>query len=420
MTSAPLVRPDELPVRRAPGRVPKHRGGRRHLGRRASFGTAVTVAGVCLWGSAAPSTSYPLYAAHWHLSPLATTSLFAVYPLALVPVLLVFGQVSDHVGRRATMLAGGALLLVGALAFAVAPLVGWVFAGRALMGAGVGLALTPATAAAVEFSTAGRTEHASSMTTASTAVGLALATVVGGGLIQYAPFPLHLDYWVLVAVTVVVLGFVWRLPRHTRDEARGPWRPRPVTVPRETRPAYLLATAAVTTAFAYGAVFLALGADIAEQLIGTSNLLVIGLLLAVTSLMIGVSAIGARRYAPRALIAAGGVLTLVDLALLELSAHTHSLGLFVLTTVLSGTAYGLLFSGGLALISRRAPEHHRGGTISAVYLVAYILQGAIAVGLGVVTTGHGLGTGLLLGTLVIGALAVLVAGLAITYAAERK
>ncbi|WP_328518709.1 MFS transporter [Kribbella sp. NBC_00359] len=381
---------------------------RRTLSRRASFWTAAAVAGISLWTSAAPTTAYPLYASTWHLTPTATTAIFAVYPVVLVVFLLLFGQLSDYIGRRATMLYGVGALFAGVLLFAIAPSVGWVYAGRALMGAGVGLALTPATAAVVEFSALGKAARASSITTASTAAGLSLATIVGGGLIEYAPAPLHLDFWVLLAVIAVVFGFVWRMPRHTKDESQGQWRPRPITVAKGIRVVYVASAVAVTAAYAFGSVFLALGAQVARQLIGTENIFVIGLILAIMSATIGITAIVGRRFPAGRLVAVGAVATLVDLALLEASATAHSLPLFMITTVLGGISYGLLFSGGLGLITTHAPAHHRGGTVAAVYLVAYVLQGAIALTLGLVATASGLGTALLLGVIVIGSLAVLV------------
>ncbi|WP_329480872.1 MFS transporter [Kribbella sp. NBC_01484] len=380
----------------------------RTLSRRASFWTAAAVAGISLWTSAAPTTAYPLYASTWHLTPTATTAIFAVYPVVLVVFLLIFGQLSDYIGRRATMLYGVGALLAGVLLFAIAPSVGWVYAGRALMGAGVGLALTAATAAVVEYSAPGKASRASSITTAATAAGLALATIVGGGLIEYAPAPLHLDFWVLLAVIAIVFGFVWQMPRHTKDESQGAWRPRPITVAKGIRVLYVASAVAVTAAYAFGSVFLALGAQVARQLIGTENIFVIGLILAIMSVTIGVTAMAGRRFPAGRLVAAGAVATLVDLALLETSAQTHSLPLFMAATVLGGISYGLLFSGGLGLITAHAPAHHRGGTVAAVYLVAYVLQGSIALTLGLVATASGLGTALLLGVIVIGSLAVLV------------
>jgi predicted MFS family arabinose efflux permease len=391
---------------------------RRVLGRRGSFWTAAAVAGISLWTSAAPTTSYPLYAKTWHLTPTATTAIFAVYPVVLVAFLLLFGQLSDYIGRRATMLYGVGAMLVGVLLFALAPSVGWVYAGRAFMGAGVGLALTPATAAAVEFSARGRADRAASVTTAATAAGLALATIVGGGLIEYAPAPLHLDFWVLLAVIAGVFATVWGMPRHTKDEAQGRWRPRRVTVAKGIRLLYLAAALAVTAAYAFGSVFLALGAQIVRDLVGTSNIFVIGLLLAIFSVATGTTAIVGRRFPARRLVPLGAVLTIVDLALLELAATAHSLPFFVATTVVGGTAYALLFAGGLGLIAAHAPAHHRGATVSAVYLVAYVLQGATALTLGVVATAAGLSTALVLGVTVIGTLALLV--LAATLLLTRK
>jgi MFS family permease len=318
------------------------------------------------------------------------------------------------------MLYGVGGLLAGVLLFAIAPSVGWVYAGRALMGAGVGLALTPATAAVVEFSALGKAARASSITTAATAAGLALATVVGGGLIEYAPAPLHLDFWVLLAVVAVVFGFVRRMPRHTKDESQGRWRPRPITVAKGIRLLYVASAVAVTAAYAFGSVFLALGAQVARQLIGTENIFVIGLILAIMSVTIGLTAIAGRRFAAGRLVAVGAVATLADVALLETSAQTHSLPLFMVTTVLGGVSYGLLFSGGLGLITTHAPAHHRGGTVAAVYLVAYVLQGAIAVTLGLIATAAGLGTALLVGVIVIGSLALLVIAASTALAAQNR
>jgi MFS family permease len=113
--------------------------------------TSVEPAGHTLWTSAAPAMTYGLYAREWHLTNTVTAGTFAIDPLAVVVMLVGFGGISDQIGHRATMLAGLFASLVGALLFAVAPNVCWVFAGRALMGIGVGLAASPSTAAILEF-----------------------------------------------------------------------------------------------------------------------------------------------------------------------------------------------------------------------------------------------------------------------------
>src|SRR5712664_1337043 len=108
------------------------------LGRRASFWVSAGVVTHIFWTSAAPAMTYRLYAEQWHLTATVTTGIFAVYPIVVVAVLVGFGDLSDHIGRRLVMLLGLAASLIGTLLFAVAPDVLWLFAGRALAGVGVG------------------------------------------------------------------------------------------------------------------------------------------------------------------------------------------------------------------------------------------------------------------------------------------
>jgi MFS family permease len=118
-------------------------GGPFVLGRRASLLVSAGVVSHTLWTSAAPALTHGLYAQEWHLTHTVTAGIFAIYPIGVVVTLVDFGGISDQIGRRATMLAGLFASLAGALLFAVAPDMWWVFAGRALMGIGVGLAASP-------------------------------------------------------------------------------------------------------------------------------------------------------------------------------------------------------------------------------------------------------------------------------------
>ena len=52
---------------------------------------------------------------------------------------------------------------------------------------------------------------------------------------------------------------------------------------------------------------------------------------------------------------------------------------FVAMAVIFGVAYSFAFTGGLGLVNRAAPAHHRGATLSLLYLFAYLLQALTAV-----------------------------------------
>ncbi|MEM5296799.1 MFS transporter [Burkholderia sp. JPY481] len=105
-----------------------------------------------------------------------------VYPIAVVSVLILFGGLSDQIGRRATMLLGLNASFLGALILALAHDISWLFLARAFMGVGVGLTAGPSTAAMVEFNEGGAPRRASVVATAAQAAGFAAALIVGGAL----------------------------------------------------------------------------------------------------------------------------------------------------------------------------------------------------------------------------------------------
>ena len=384
------------------------------LGRRASFQVAAAAVAHTLWTSAAPALTYPLYAARWHLTPTVTTGMFAVYPVAVVLTLLLFGNLSDRIGRRAAMLAGVASSLLGVGLFAVAPGVAWLYAGRAFMGIGVGLSASPATAALVEFGTPGQQARANVVATAATAFGLGMATLLGGALIQYAPWPLRLNFVVLFVVLAGVLAFAWFLPRPTAlERATAPrWRPGSLSVPRSIARVFATAATAVTAGYVLGALMLSLGSQIARDLIGSGNVLVNGAVLALFALVTGATALVAKRLPGRLAIALGGVTSAAALALLLLAASERALAPFLAASALAGAGYSLLFLGGLTLANAHAPAHHRAGTLSAIYLIGYLLMGALALSLGVIATHWGLRSATEIGAFGIALLALAAAALA--------
>ncbi len=359
------------------------------LSRRAGFWTAALVVCAALWASAAPTVAYPLYAKEWGLAPTVTTAIFAAYPVALIPVLILFGGLSDVIGRRAAILAGLAVLGGGAVAFALAPDLGWVFAGRFLMGIGVGLALGPATASMAELAGDGGTGRASSMTTAASAVGLALSTLVGGALIQYAPDPMHLSFWVLVALVVVAIVLIFFLPASAREPGQR-WRPQVPRVPRGGAGAFIGGALSLSGAYALGALWLSLGAQVARDLVHSTDAFVDGAILSLSAVAIGIVAVLTRRVPPQVASFIGPFAGAAGLGSLALAGTTQSVAFFLVSAVLGGFGYALMFSGGLGQVIGSAPAHHRAATLSAAYVVGYVVQAGTALGLGALATAAGL------------------------------
>jgi MFS family permease len=384
-----------------PGRCARRNCAPYELGRRASFWVAAAVVAHTLWTSAAPAMIYPLFAEEWHLTHTVTTGVFAIYPIVVAAVLVGFGDVSDYIGRRTAILWGVGASLAGTLLFALAPDVLWLFAGRAFMGVGVGLTAGTSTAAMVEFSGQGAAKRAATITTAAQAVGFAVALLLSGALVQYAPLPTRLSFWVLSAVLAALFAAAWFLPRHTGSKIHGRWRPKTLFIPNHLRMAFAVAAAAVTSAYTHGVLILSLGGQIARDLVGSPNTLVNGAALSLFAIASGVVGIGARTLRPRIAMTAGAAASAAGMALLAAAVAHHHLAVFLAATAISGVGYSLLFFGGLETINSAAPAEHRGGVLSAIYLLAYVSLGAVSLLLGAVATAHGLGFAVDLGAGVI-------------------
>ena len=379
---------------------------RKVFGRQASFLTAAAVVAHTIWTSAAPALTYPLYAREWHLTTFTTTAIFAVYPVFVVLMLVVFGNVSDYIGRREAMLFGLAASLVGSVIFALAPDVDWIFIGRAFMGVGVGLSAGPSAAAVVEFSASGRTSQAGSATAAAQAFGMIGAALVGGALIEYAPLPTRLNFVVLAVVLAVLMVATWRLPNRTASRPAGRWRPRIPAIPNGLFATFVTATAAVTASYVLGAMTLSLGAQVARDVIASQNALVNGGTIALFAISSAIATIPARGVKPSRVMLVGSAIAIVSSGLLAIAAVLHSLVFYTVAQIGSGMAYSLLLLGGLSLINAAAPVTHRGATLSALFLVAYLAQAVVALLLGKIATWAGLSSAVDLGVATVATLAL--------------
>jgi MFS family permease len=391
-------------------RLPKRAGF--VLGRRASLAVSVGVAGHTLWASAAPALAYRLYAQEWHLSHTATTGIFAVFPIAVVAMLVGFGGISDQIGRRAAMLLGLGASLGGTVLFAIAPNVWWVLAGRAFMGVGVGLSAGPSTAAILEFGSHQDARRTASLTMTAQAGGFAAALLVGGALTEYAPWPTHLCFWVFAVLLAALLIATWFLPRHTFGGETGTWRSRMPFVPKDIRRAFATASGAMMVAYTFGVLLLSLGGQVEHDLIGSSNALLNGTVLALFPIILAPVGLVAKRLSPRIALGIGSAVSVAGMGLVALAVDRHDLLIFLAGTAFAGAAYSLLFVGGFGLITSAGSSHHRGAVFSALYLVGYLSMAALALALGVVATAWGLRFAVDLGAAAIATVSVTTLGLA--------
>lgn len=364
---------------------------RPRIGDRTAFWTLAVVLGTLLFASSVPSPLYVVYQHEWGFSAITLTSVFAVYALALLGALLVVGSISDHIGRRPTLVAALVVEIAAMLAFADARGVAWLFAARTLQGLATGTAMGALSAALLDLQPRSKPWLGALMGVVAPMTGLALGALSAGLLIDYGPDPTRLVFWLLLGAFALAALAVLVMPETvSRDGAwRGALRPR-VAVPRRMRSAFAAAIPCLTATWALGGLILSLGASLTSGVLGQSSHLAAGLPI---FLMAGISAVASIRVrdAPPRETTRRGLAALISGVALALAAlMLGSSVLFLTGGAIAGLGFGPAFAGVFRMLSGLAPAEHRAGLLSSVFIVSYVAFSLPAVAAGAAVTAFGL------------------------------
>src|SRR4051794_38470096 len=143
-----------------------------------------------------PTPLYAVYREQFGFSGTTLTLIFAVYAIMLVPSLLVFGQLSDRIGRRPVIVGGLAVAAIGLVLLATAQSTAQLFVARAVQGLALGTAVGTIPAALVELEPEGDHSRAAMAAVLGQSGGSAAGPLVAGALAQWAPAPKQLCYLV--------------------------------------------------------------------------------------------------------------------------------------------------------------------------------------------------------------------------------
>ncbi|RNM12435.1 MFS transporter [Nocardioides pocheonensis] len=343
-------------------------GGRRPL--IAPYPLLIALLAVALGVSGAPAPLYGVYQREWHLAPITTTLVFAVYAFAALGAVLVAGQVSDRYGRKPLLVGAAVAMVVGLVVFMTAQGVAALFVARALHGAAVGATVVAGSAALLDLRPhdGARTGH---LTGIIFNVGMAV-TILGASLLaQFGPDPLVTPYAVvglvvlLLLLNLLLMGETHQVRPSTRIRLA---RPR---VPRAIRHDFRFAVLGVMASWSVLGVYLSLFPAFAGQSTGIHSLVFGGAVVAAMASAAAVSQAFGARFDPRPAAIAGDFGTAVALVVSVLALDSHRAWLVAAAAVFMGLSFGLSFGGSLRHLGRVVPADHRGEVMSAYYVLAY-------------------------------------------------
>jgi MFS family permease len=363
---------------------------------------------VVLLGGTVPSPLYPFYVESLGLTPFLVTVVFAAYAVGTLAALLLFGGLSDRVGRRPVLALAVAVAVASTLAFLLWQTLPGLLLGRVLSGFSVGLTTGTATAALAELHPNRRT--ATTVATVANMGGLGLGPVLAGVLAAHVPGPTTTPYLVFLVLLVPALALV-AVPESGPGRAAGVTealravRPQRIAVPERAGARFAAAALAGFTAFALLGLFPSLTSSFLRSVLGDPSPQTVGLAVSVVFAAAVAAQLTAQRMDPdRAALLGVGLLP-VGAVLLVLALAAGSLALFLAAAVVGGTGIGFAFQSAVARVAALATPAERGAVTSAFFVVTYLGITVPVVGVGELATVTTL-------TAAASALAVLVAALA--------
>ena len=362
---------------------------RRRRGSLATAAVAFALA-VAMLGTTLPTPLYVLYRERFGFSELMITVIFATYAAGVIASLLLFGRLSDQIGRRRVLLPGLVLSALSAVAFLLAHGLALLLLGRILSGLSAGIFTGTATATLVDLATPDRRGRATLVATVANMGGLGAGPLLAGLLSQWAGSPLQLAFYVDLALVAVASVGIWAMPEPVATRGRPRLRPQGLTVPREMRTTFWHAALAGFAGFAVLGLFTAVAPAFLGLELGVTSTAVVGLV---------VFAVFAGSMAGQAVVArlpegvampAGCVALIAGMVSLALGLALLALPLLVLGGVIAGFGHGLSFRAGLAAVNASAPVEQRAAAASSFFVVMYVAISLPVIGVGVLAQATGL------------------------------
>jgi MFS family permease len=375
----------------APSAIPSAAARRPTLARGAAFWLLVATLALLLFASSAPSPLYIVYQQQWGFSAIVLTGVFAVYALGLLGALIVTGSLSDHLGRRPTLLLALAIEIVGMGLFAEARSVIWLFAARILQGIATGIATAAISAALIDLQPAHKPRLGALLAAAAPMGGLAAGALGSGLLVEYGPSPTRLVYWLLLAAFALAALLALAIPETVLRRPTWVASLRPnVAVPSALRADFFATVPCLTATWALGGLILSLGPSLTAKVLHDSSHVAGGLSIFI---MAGVSsAMSLVLRDTHARVAARGGLSalIVGVALALIALNDGSTALFLIATGVAGLGFGPAFAGAFRAVTNRAPADQRAALVASVYVASYLAYSLPALAAGIAVTRYGL------------------------------
>jgi len=306
----------------------------------------------------------PLYYKYAELSGYGyglITVVFAAYVIGVLPTLVLFGGISDRIGRKNSILLALVLAILATSLMIILPKIETLFVTRILQGISFGLCAGAASAYLAQL--VENPARAAGFVAATTSLGFGLGALFTSGALLTGQSLVPPSYWIIVIVTIsCFVMFLGIIPEQKRLHNT-------ILILAKIPKGTLLIGLTITTAWAVSGLTTAiLPSQLAQQGFASWSGLAI-------FLVMGIGAIAqpiARKMDPLRSIKIGFILIPSGYLLMLMGSWSGNIAIVLTGTALAGLAcYGFTYLGGLAQFSK-AGGLYNARAISGYYLFSYV------------------------------------------------
>lgn len=359
------------------------------FGKAATVGTVACMIGVLFAGSTVVTPLYVIYKQEFGFSQITLTLIYAAYVIGNLAALLVFGRISDQIGRRRTAATAMGIAIVGALVYLFARGIVSLYVGRVLSGLAIGIGAGTGTAWLAELIAEKDRSRATVIATSANFAGLGIGALLAGLLADYAPWPLRTPFIAylaaLLAVAILLAFAAETVARPLGTLRQLSIRPR-AAVPATIRPRFVAPAVTGFGAMALVAFFAALVPSVLASELHETRHAIAGAIFLELAAIVALVIAATRALSSRTAMLISLGLMLPSVALLVGAQFAASMTLMIAATALCAVAVALGYRGSLQMVNQIAPEDRRAEVVSAYFICGFLGNALPVIGIGVVST----------------------------------
>jgi MFS family permease len=342
---------------------------------------------IVMMGTTLPTPLYPLYSNVFQLSPLMITVIYAVYAVGVIGGLLVFGQLSDCIGRRYVLIPGIILSIISAIVFLFASNVGLLLLGRIVSGLSAGLFTSTATTTIVNLAPDDKKNQASTIASSVNMLGLGFGPLLCGVLAQYLPYALNLVFIVDIVLLIPAFIGIWLMPEPIKNKQSFRIKVQKLRVPANIRSTFIYAVIPVFVGFSMLGLFTAISPNFLGDILDIQNKAIIGLTVFLVFCASTVGQLILKQKSDYSVLMLGSATLIVGVILVGVSLLLSSYVLLLIGAIVSGLGQAFSFRAGLSTVNSVSPQDKQAEITSTFFTIAYIAISIPVVGVGLLQLG---------------------------------